>query len=112
MLWKVNKMATKQRLIDKCECLELLGDAEQDALLEDECEAETIGKCIRLIKGMSTVDAVEVPDKELLKAIKLLIKQYEHSKKSDYVHSPVAHAFYHAWKKLDAKMDGDGNENT
>ena len=40
------------------------------------------------------VDAVEVPDKKLLKAINILIKQYERSKNSEYVHSPVAHAFF------------------
>ena len=28
---------------------------------------------------------------------------YEHSKNSDYVHSPVAHAFYHTWKQLDER---------
>lgn len=50
-------------------------------------------------------ETVEVEDKELLKAIKILIKQYEHSKNSDYVHSPVAHAFYHTWKQLDAKKE-------
>ena len=49
-------------------------------------------------------NAVEVEDKELLKAIKMLIKQYDHSKQSDYVHSPVAHALFHTWKKV----DGDG----
>lgn len=48
-------------------------------------------------------DAVEVEDPELLKAIKLLIKQYAHSKASDYVHSPVAHALYHAWKQVDER---------
>ena len=48
-----------------------------------------------------TVDAVEVEDKELLKAIKLLIKQYDRSKASDYVHDPVAHALYHTWKQVD-----------
>ena len=50
-----------------------------------------------------TVDAVEVPDKKLLRAIKLLIKQYEHSKHSDYVHSPVAHALFHTWKQVDER---------
>ena len=63
----------------------------------------------RHIEAAPAVDAVEVPDKKLLKAINLLIKQYEHSKNSDYVHSPVAHAFYYTWKQLDEKMDGDGN---
>lgn len=53
------------------------------------------------IKDAPTVDAVEVPDKKLLMAIKLLIKQYEHSKNSEYVHSPVAHALYHTWKQVD-----------
>jgi len=48
-------------LIDLEECLELLGAAEQDAALEDECEAETIRKCIRLIKGIQTVNAAGVP---------------------------------------------------
>ena len=50
-----------------------------------------------------TVDAVEVEDPELLKAIKLLIKQYAHSKASDYVHSPVAHALFHTWKQVDER---------
>lgn len=53
-------MATEKRLIDANECLELLGDAEWDASLEDQCEAETVHKCIRLIKGIPAVDAVEV----------------------------------------------------
>ena len=57
------------------------------------------------IDDAPTVDAVEVEDKELLKAIKMLIKQYEHSKNSDYVHSPVAHAFYHTWKQLDERRE-------
>lgn len=57
------------------------------------------------MQGLRPVDAVEVEDKELLKAIKILIKQYEHSKNSDYVHSPVAHAFYHTWKQLDERRE-------
>lgn len=56
-------------------------------------------------------DAVEVPDKELLKAIKLLIKQYEHSKRSDYVHDPIAHAFFHTWKQLDESGYGERKGN-
>lgn len=56
---------------------------------------------LKAVNDCPTVDAVEVPDKKLLKAINLLIKQYEHSRNSDYVHSPVAHAFYHTWKQLD-----------
>lgn len=50
-------------------------------------------------------EALEVPDKALLKAIKLLLRQYEHSKNSDYVHSPVAHAFYHTWRQLDERRE-------
>ena len=57
----------------------------------------------RAIKDAPTVDAVEVPDKELLRAIKLLIKQYEHSKNSEYVHSPVAHALFHTWRQVDER---------
>lgn len=59
-----------------------------------------------LIHNAPTVDAVEVVDPELRKAIKMLIKQYEHSKNSEYVHSPIAHAFYHTWKQLE--RDGNG----
>ena len=55
------------------------------------------------IDNAPTVDAVEVEDKELLKAIKILVEQYGHSKRSDYVHSPVAHALYHTWKKVDGE---------
>ena len=54
----------------------------------------------------TTMDAVVVEDKKLLKAIKMLIKQYDHSKQSEYVHSPVAHALYHTWKKVDGDSDG------
>lgn len=57
------------------------------------------------VKAAPAVDAVEVSDKELLKAIKLLIQQYEHSKNSDYVHSPVAHAFFQTWKHLDGRRE-------
>ena len=66
--------------------------------------------CGRLIFAFTTakpVDAVVVEDKELLKAIKMLIKQYEHSKRSDYVHSPVAHALYHTWKQVDERREGE-----
>lgn len=57
----------------------------------------------RIIDDAPTVDAVEVPDKELLRAINLLIKQYEHSKNSEYVHSPVAHALFHTWRQVDER---------
>lgn len=56
---------------------------------------------LRMIYDAPTVDAVEVPDKKLLKAIKLLIKQYEKSKNSEYVYNHVAHALYHTWKQVD-----------
>lgn len=63
------------------------------------------GGARKLMEDAPGVDAVEVPDKKLLKAINLLIKQYEHSKNSDYVHSPVAHAFFHTWKQLDGRRE-------
>ena len=53
------------------------------------------------IDAQPTVDAVEVADPKLLKAIKMLIKQYDHSKNSEYVHSPVAHALFHVWRQVD-----------
>lgn len=62
---------------------------------------------LRIIEEAPTVEAVEVSDKELLKAIGLLIKQYEHSKNSEYVYSPVAHALYHTWKQVDEGLKND-----
>ena len=59
------------------------------------------------LRNCPTVDAVEIPDKQLRKAVNLLIKQYEHSKQSDYVHNPVAHAFFHTWKELDKRWFGE-----
>lgn len=61
--------------------------------------------CQEAIDMAPTVDAVEIPDAKLLKAVKLLLKQYEHSKNSEYVHSPVAHAFFHTWKQLDGRRE-------
>ena len=61
-----------------------------------------------VIDDAPTVDAVAVEDKELLKAIKILVEQYSHSKRSDYVHSPVAHALYHTWIKLDGERKDNG----
>ena len=55
------------------------------------------------IDNAPTVGAVEVEDPDLLKAIELLIKQYDHSKASEYVHNPVAHALYHPWKQVDER---------
>ena len=57
----------------------------------------------QILDDCPTVNAVEVPDKELLRAIKLLIKQYEHSKNSEYVHSPVAHALFHTWRQVEER---------
>ena len=62
---------------------------------------------MELLDYAPTVDAVEVEDKKLLKAIKMLIKQYDHSKQSEYVHSPVAHALFHTWKKVDGEVNGN-----
>ena len=63
--------------------------------------------CQEAIDLAPAVDAVEIPDKEMLRAVKLLLNQYEHSKNSDHVHSPVAHAFFHAWKQLDERREGE-----
>ena len=67
------------------------------------CRSCWVDDGIGFLEDTPTVDAVEVPDKELLRAIKLLIKQYEHSKNSEYVHSPVAHALYHTWRQVDER---------
>lgn len=64
-----------------------------------------------ILCGIPTVDAVEMPDKELLKAVEILVKQYAHSKRSDYVHNPIAHAFFHTWKQLDESGYGERREN-
>ena len=53
------------------------------------------------MKVTPAADAVIIPDKELRRAVNLLIKQYEHSMNSEYVHNPVAHALYHTWKQVD-----------
>lgn len=45
-------------------------------------------------------------NKKLRKAIKLLIEQYDHSKASEYVHDPIAHALYHTWKQMEEKYNG------
>lgn len=58
-----------------------------------------------ILRGIPIVDAVEVEDPELMKAIKLLIKQYSRSKASDYVYNPIAHALYHTWKQVDERKD-------
>ena len=99
-------MASEKRLIDA----EKLWDAIDEAIYKydayDKCEMKTVQGLMEakeLVYDAPTVDAVEVPDKELLRAIKLLIKQYEHSKNSEYVHSPVAHALFHTWRQVDER---------
>ena len=94
----VNKMKNEKRFIDAN-----AADVNEIPCYYDEyCTTEDVQ---HWLNEQPTVDAVEVEDEELLKAIKMLIKQYAHSKQSDYVHSPVAHALFHTWKKV----DGDGN---
>ena len=95
-------MANEKRLIDVFKLVTKLAKKRQFGMIHYDDLMATIADA-------PTVDAVEVSDKQLLKAIKLLIKQYEHSKNSDYVHNPVAHAFYYTWKQLDEKIEGDGN---
>ena len=53
------------------------------------------------LNQIPSVDAVVVPDRPMQRAIKMLLEQYEHSKASKYVLSPLAHAFFHTWRKLD-----------
>lgn len=57
--------------------------------------------------ALPAADAVIIPDKKLHRAVNLLIKQYEHSKNSEYVHNPVAHALYHTWKQVDEGLKND-----
>ena len=101
-------MATEQRLIDEFR-RELMSDFIALCRGNDFNKltllriGETIDSVYEKFSSSPTVDAVEVPDKELLRAIKLLIKQYERSKNSEYVHSPVAHALYHTWKQVDER---------
>lgn len=60
---------------------------------------------LAIIAKEKTLDVVEVSDKKLLKAIKVLMKQYEQSKQAEYVHDPVAHALYHTWKQMDERRN-------
>ena len=92
-------MATEKRLID-ANVLEVKMGSLCDEFGTDHLFIDAI---VYEIGNAPTVDAVEVPDKDLLRAIKLLIKQYEHSKNSEYVHSPVAHALYHTWKQAEER---------
>ena len=103
-------MATEKRLID---ANAFIADIEKQYCKpckehgqdynEIRCRSCWVDDGIGFLEDTPTVDAVEVPDKELLRAIKLLIKQYEHSKNSEYVHSPVAHALFHTWKQVEEK---------
>lgn len=97
-------MATEQRLIDASIPIRDL------TAMKSVYDAISLDGIIKALKEAPTVDAVEVPDKELLRAIKLLIKQYEHSKNSEYVHSPVAHALFHTWRQVDERRTDGRNE--
>lgn len=110
-------MANEQRLIDANALKEKLQD-HHDFFVngvggyryltpKDKARVDEITHCIAEIVNASTVDAVEISDKQLLQAVKLLIKQYEHSKQSEYVHNPIAHAFFHTWKQLDKRRAGE-----
>lgn len=110
-------MATEKRLIDANALKDKLQE-HHDFFVDgvggfhyltpkDKARVDEIDNCIAEIVNAPTVDAVEVSDKKLLRAIKLLIKQYEHSKNSDYVHSPVAHALFHTWKQVEERRTDD-----
>lgn len=97
-------MATEKRLIDANEAIEKINclcvDGNENWIGTDNQSFVDHADVINILSDMPTVDAVEAEDKELLKAIKMLIKQYGHSKQSEYVHSPVAHAFFHTLSRL------------
>lgn len=100
-------MATEKRLIDVCAEIRKIDECLAERQEQSDSLTYRIFEAVKTaLKKAPTVDAVEVVDPELRKAIKLLIKQYEHSKNSEYVHSPIAHAFYHTWKQLE--RDGNG----
>lgn len=94
-------MANEQRLIDAN------AYAEAWKQIPDEYESYTARQVIEDLMSFPTVDAVEISDKRLLQAVKLLIKQYEHSKQSEYVDNSIAHAFFHTWKQLDKRRAGE-----
>ncbi|MBO5953321.1 MAG: hypothetical protein J6Q53_04275 [Oscillospiraceae bacterium] len=93
-------MAKGQRLIDAWRLVIDLAKLQKHGEYDHE-------NVLAVIASQETVDAVKVADPELREAIKLLIEQYEHSKASDYVHNPVAHAFFHTWKKIDERGYGE-----
>jgi hypothetical protein len=90
-------MANEKRLINADDC----GRYIASRMGFSQANLENVMQYMEDYTKQNEVDAVEVEDKELLKAIKILIEQYGHSKRSEYVHSPVAHALYHTWKKVD-----------
>ena len=91
-------MKSKQRLIDAMRLVTKLAKKARFGRIEYD-------DILAVIADAPTVNAVEIPDKEMLRAVKLLLNQYEHSKNSEYVHSPVAHAFFHTWKQLDERRE-------
>lgn len=95
---KVMKMAKEQRPIDAMRLVTKLAKKVRFGRIEYD-------DVLAVIAEAPTVNAVEIPDKEMLRAVKLLLNQYEHSKNSEYVHSPVAHAFFHTWKQLDERRE-------
>ena len=101
-------MEQEKRLIDANALMDAFRSYMVERYDKEKCVSEENCKtcdksCLwrKIVSVAPTVDAVEVPDKKLLKAIELLIKQYEHSKNSEYVYNPVAHALYHTWKQVD-----------
>ena len=74
----------------------------EDLMRSNSARYHHVDDVIAAIAGQPTVDAVEVSDGELLKSIKLFIKQYEQAKDSEFVQNPVAYALYHTWKQVDS----------
>ena len=92
-------MASEKRLIDADDC----GRYIASRMGFSQASLENVMQYMEDYTKQNEVDAVEVEDKKLLEAIKILVEQYSHSKRSDYVHNPVAHALYHTWRKLDGE---------
>ena len=98
------KMQNEQRLINGTKAQAVLVNMAEHLMEAGNPEmAGAVGYAAEVIGKQRAVDAVVVEDKELLKAIKLLMKQYAKSKAADYVHSPVAHALFHTWKQVEEK---------
>lgn len=96
-------MANEKRLIDVDEAYEI---ARSSGLHDDFGRSMAdLTSLKELLEDCPTVYAVEIPDAKLFRAVKMLLRQYEHSKNSEYVHSPVAHAFFHTWKQLDKRSE-------